>query len=89
MTAASICWNSKLQICHCKEYSTFYRLGHSRPLFFTFVFSIQSTVSKICQRLDTNHTLCGVGSAALPTEPQPLTNVHNQLPSGPVNAVSW
>ena len=54
-------------------------MGHSRPLFLYFVFSIQLTVHivqyKFCRRLDSNHGPLVLEATALPTEPQPLPKV--------------
>ena len=54
-------------------------MGHSRPLFLYFVFSIQLTVHivqyKFCRQLDSNHGPLVLEATALPTEPQPLPKV--------------
>ena len=59
-------------------------LRHSRPFFFNFAFSIQSTVNvqyNFCWWLDMNCGPLKSDSTALPTEPQPLPHLFANVPS--------
>ena len=47
---------------------------HSRPLVFSYIFSMQLIVAKICHGLHSNRVSLISEAIALPTEPQPLTN---------------
>ena len=59
-------------------------MRHSRPFFFNFAFSIQSTVNvqyNFCWWLDMNCGPLKSDSTALPTEPQPLPHLFANVPS--------
>ena len=71
---------------------TFFLLGHSRPLFLTFVFLIQFIVNKICRWLDSNSGSLALEATAPPTEPQPLpqsVNVFTKASPFPFYAFSF
>ena len=65
---------------------TFYKMGHSRPLFLYFrIFKItvdnkQTIYTKICRWLDLNYQSLVLEATAMPTEPQPLHQSWRLLP---------
>ena len=68
----------RLDRLNCRWWFFFKKVGHSRPLLFIFVFSIQLIINKcsikFCQWLESNRGPLVSKATALPTEPQPLPN---------------
>ena len=64
-------------VCCRKSSPSFFKLGHSRPLFLHFrLFNTVDSTYKFCQWLDSNHEPLVLEATSLPTAPQPLPYLH-------------